>query len=463
MSVSEKEPKRAATPPGRHRRLRHWLLGALLVLVLVLASALTVAWWGVFRMAEPASWPPAADAVTSAGALDATAAFLARKDVSVNDLGMQFAWTTALKVEPLPEGTTFYPRMLEDIRAARHSVHLLQFGFTPGEVGDQFAAALKDAAARGVEVRLVVDEYGSKPAGTSKAMYDELAASGVEIVVNDILPPSANGLWPDRLRAWSLNQLGHHEHRKLLIVDGAVAYTGGAGIEDHFANGAFHDLMVRLTGSMVRDLQAVFLTTFRAHGGVVAADAAALAAYFPEPQDPGDVPAAVVGTRHARDVSALQASRQLIADAQRHIDITNPYFTDDAFVDDIIAAARRGVRVRVLVAQESNSAMHSGALRHDYGRMLAAGIQIWEYPDAVVHAKVLIADDAVLFGTINLDAWALYRAYEVGVITVDAATADLFEDRLFAPDIARSRPGAVPDDARTRLGDWFADKLSYFL
>jgi cardiolipin synthase len=294
-------------------------------------------------------------------------------------------------------------------------------------------------------------------------MYDDLAAVGVQVVVNDLLPLCETGLWPDRVHEWSTRQVGHHEHRKLLVVDGRIAYTGGAGIEDHFANGAFHDLMVRVTGDVVRELQMVFLTTFHAHGGRLPADEAALEECFPQFAEPGVLPAVAVGTRHTRDVSALQATRALIDRAQYRIDITNPYFTEDEFVDGIIAAAQRGVKVRVLVAQESNSVLHSAALRHDYARMLAAGVEIWEYPDAVVHGKVLVADDTVVFGTVNLDAWALYRAYEVALVVQDAATAELFERRLFEPDIAVSRPGEAPADAWTRFTDWCADALSYFL
>ena len=414
-------------------------------------------------MAEPPSWPPAPTAVTADGALQATSDFVSRDDVTVSDLGTQFAWATAATVEPWPEGRRFLPRMLDDIRAARSSVHMMQFGFTSGKVGEEFAAALKEAVGRGVEVRLVVDSYGSRPSRSSQAMYDDLAAAGVQIVVNDVLPLWETGVWPDRDLEWSLRQVGHYEHRKILIVDGRVAYTGGAGIEDHFADGGYHDVMTRLTGGVIRQLQMVFLTTFRAHGGPVDGDVAALAPYFPMPEDPGVKPAIVVGTAHARDVSALQSSRQLIDDAQTRIDVANPYFTEDEFVDRLIAAARRGVKVRVLVSQESNSAIHSAALRHDYGRMLDAGIEIWEYPDAVLHGKVLLVDDAVTFGTVNLDAWALYRAYEVGVVVVDQKTAQLFEKRLFGPDIAISRPGEAPTGLWTRLVDWAADKLSYFL
>lgn len=447
----------------RPRRPPRWVLWALASLGLGLGVVYALLWWGVLRQSEPASWPPAPDAVTADGALAATAEFVGREEVTVNDLGTQFAWSTAATVDPLPDGERFYPPMLADIAAARDSVHLLQFGFTPGEVGDRFAAALEDAVGRGVEVRLVVDAYGSRPNGKSEAMYDDLAAAGVEVVVNDLMPPCRTGLWPDRSLVWSFAQVGHHEHRKVLIVDGRVAWTGGAGIEDHFANGGFHDVMVRVTGAVVRELQMVFLTTFRAHGGPLPGGEAALAGYFPTADDPGAFPAIVVGTRHTRDVSALQAIRALTDGAEERIDVTNPYFTEDELVDRLVAAAGRGVKVRVLVAQQSNSAIHSGALRHDYGRMIDAGIEIWEYPDAVVHDKVLVVDDTVLFGTVNLDAWALYRAYEVGVIVVDRETADLFESRVFERDITISRRGSVPHDAWTRFTDWLADALAYFL
>ena len=186
----------------KHRRLWRWVLGVLAGLPSSLVCVYAPALVGRLRMDEPTSWPPSADAVTADGALAATAAFVARDDVTVNDLGTQFAWSTAATVEPLVDGEHFYPLMLADVRAARSSIHLMQYGFTPGEIGDEFAAALKDAVGRGVEVRLVVDEYGSRVGGKSEAMYDDLAAAGVQVVVNDLFPPCWTGLWPDRELDW---------------------------------------------------------------------------------------------------------------------------------------------------------------------------------------------------------------------------------------------------------------------
>jgi cardiolipin synthase len=141
----------------------------------------------------------------------------------------------------------------------------------------------------------------------------------------------------------------------------------------------------------------------------------------------------------------------------------NPYLTDRDMIERIIAAARRGVKVQIVVAETSNNAQASAALRHRYAELLDAGVELWELPDTVVHAKVVVADDVVSFGTVNLDAWALYRNSEIMMIARSAEAATLFEQRLFEPDIARSKPGVPPSGPKDRLGAWLGDKLTYFL
>jgi cardiolipin synthase len=101
----------------------------------------------------------------------------------------------------------------------------------------------------------------------------------------------------------------------------------------------------------------------------------------------------------------------------------NPYFTDRGMLERIVDAGKRGVRVRILVPVESNNPPADAALRHQYGRLLDAGVEIWEYP-AVMHAKVTVADDTVIVGTVNYDAWALYRNLEVALLIEDVAVAD---------------------------------------
>jgi cardiolipin synthase len=140
----------------------------------------------------------------------------------------------------------------------------------------------------------------------------------------------------------------------------------------------------------------------------------------------------------------------------------NPYLTDHDMLERIVGAARRGVRVRVVVSEKSNNGMATAALRHRYADLLAAGAEVWEVPGTVVHAKVVVADDVVSFGTVNLDAWALYRNSEIMMIARSPDAAALFRERLFEPDIARSVPGRPPSGVQ-RLQSRLADRLAYYL
>jgi cardiolipin synthase len=218
--------------------------------------------------------------------------------------------------------------------------------------------------------------------------------------------------------------------------------------------------MVRVTGSVVRQAQAAFLTSFRGHGGPLPAD---LDPYFPPPADPGEIPVALAQVIPRGFVAASQAIREQIDGARRRLDVMNPYVTDRDMLERILAAAQRGVRVRIVVSETSNNPQASAALRHRYDDLLSAGVEIWELPGTVVHAKVVVADDVVSFGTVNLDSWALYRNSEIAIIARSPDVAAVFEERLFEPDIARSRPGEPPSGLGAAVEAWLWDKLTYFL
>jgi cardiolipin synthase len=380
------------------------------------------------------SWPPPADAVTPADAQAATEAFAGGPRDT-----LPFAWSTAATLEPWADGVNFFPRILADVEAARSSVHILMFGWREGEVGMRMAALLERKLAEGVDVRVLVDGLGSRPHGAARAMYDALTRAGAQIAVNEFR--------------------GRVDHRKLFVIDGAVAWTGGAGIEDHFASGAFHDVMVRVTGDVVLQAQAAFLTSFRGHGGSLPA---ALSHLFPAPADAGSVPVALAQVVPGGFVAAPEAIREQIGAARERLDVMNPYLTDRDMVERIVAAARRGAAVRLVVSEKSNSGLATAALRHRYAELLAAGVELYELPGTVVHAKVVVADDVVSFGTVNLDAWALYRNWEIMIVARSAAAAHRFRERLFEPDIARCRRGRPPVGLR-RLGSRAADKLTYYL
>ena len=291
-------------------------------------------------------------------------------------------------------------------------------------------------------------------------MYEGLAAAGAQIVVNDELPVDRDGLFPNGHVDWRQDEIGRADHRKLILVDGRIAWTGGAGLEDHFENGGFHDVMVRVTGDVVQQAQAAFLTSFRGHGAPLPAD---LSRYFPEPSEHGSTPIALAQVIPGGFVAATQALREQLDGAQRRLDVMNPYLTDTDMLDRILAAARRGVKVRVVVSETSNNPPASAALEHRYQELIDAGAEIWELPGTVVHAKVVVADNTVSFGTVNLDAWGLYRNSEVAMLVRSADAAELMEARLFEPDVARSKAGEPPAGVRARLSSFFWDALGSFL
>src|SRR5215208_8091644 len=168
-------------------------------------------------------------------------------------------------------------------------------------------------------------------------MFTRLAAMGAEIVVNDVVPFDREGLFPDgRKLAWRQDEIGRADHRKLFVIDGTVAWTGGAGLEDHFENGGFHDVMVRVTGDVVRQAQAAFLTSFHGHGGPLPTD---LSPYFPEPGEPGSTPIALAQVIPGGFVAASQAIREQIDHARLRLDVMNPYLTDRGMVERILTAA----------------------------------------------------------------------------------------------------------------------------
>lgn len=434
---------------------------ALVALLFAVAAAALVAGRQVLTTRDRPSWPPPDDAVTAQEAHAAVAAFAERRRVGPRDACLEFAWSTAASIEPHVTGVEFYPRILADVAAARSSVHILMFGWREGKVGTRLAELLERKLAEGVDVRVIVDAFGSKPYQEARPMFTRLADAGAQIVVNDVLPPGRDGLFPAGLRVHPRqHELGRADHRKLYVIDGTVAWTGGAGIEDHFEDGRFHDVMVRVTGDVVRQAQAAFLTSFRGHGGPIPPD---LAALFPVPPDAGTTPVALAQVIPGGFVAASRAIAEQIDAARERLDVMNPYVTDRAMIERMLAAAHRGVRVRVVVSERSNSAEATAALKHRYADLLAAGVELWELPGTVVHAKVVVADDVVSFGTVNLDAWALYRNSEIAIIARSADAAARMEERLIAPAVARARPGRAPVTARERVESWWWDRLAWFL
>ncbi|HET8968819.1 MAG TPA: phosphatidylserine/phosphatidylglycerophosphate/cardiolipin synthase family protein [Gaiellaceae bacterium] len=379
------------------------------------------------------------------------AELLLRAPVRRRDLGLVFDETVAASAEVHVEGRNFYPPMLEDIASATSSIHINQFGFRPGLIGDEFAEVLTARASDGISVRVVVDRQGSDPDRGSRVFYDRLLAAGVDVRVvratqlrAPVQPLAAGG--PTR---WNFDRLGSIDHRKLVVVDGRVGWVGGAGIEDHFHDGRFHDLFIRVAGPVTSQLQLVFVTTFRWLDGVIRMDE--LEALFPEQEaGPGALPATVLHNAPGGVRPITSAIAELLDSARESLDVVNPYVTDAGMIRRIAGAARRGVRVRLFVPATANNWACAGAQQHHHGNLLEAGVRILEYP-TMLHAKAFVRDgEDVLAGTCNLEAWSLKRFFEVDVLVRSPALASQFDERFSAPAEVVSRPGRALVGARER-------------
>jgi len=352
---------------------------------------------------------------------------------------MDFAKSRGV-VDLVIDGVNFFPRILADIESARSSVHVSEFEFRPGRIGDQFAVLLKKKAAQGVEVRLIVDRLGSAVDTASRRLMAELAAAGVQIVQNDTLGLHRRGLLGGHRQtvAWRFDELARADHRKLFVIDGCVGWVGSAGIADHFFDGRFHDVYVRTEGEVVAYLQTIFLASFRFLGGPLPEDPGWIASCYPPATNPGTTPIAVL---HNAPRAGLLANTDAIADlidtARARIDIVCPYTADRGMLQRLMSAARRGVSVRFLAPARSGSWATAWAFAHYIPGLLASGIDVW-LNAAFPHAKVILADDRVLIGSTNLDAWALYRNWELGLLIDDAAVTQRVRAELFDRDIDRA-------------------------
>jgi cardiolipin synthase A/B len=376
---------------------------------------------------------------------------LAAGPVNRDALALDFSKSAASSAEVHVEGRNFYPPMLADVAAAASSIHINQFGFRPGVIGDGFAEALVAKAAEGVRVRLIVDRKGTDPEGSSRALYERLTAAGIEVCVVRATKVRApvGPLGGDGEMRWNLATLGHIDHRKLVVVDGRIGWIGGAGIEDHFQDGRFHDLFLRVAGPVVAQLQLVFLASFQWLGGSIPSDEVEL--LFPElDAGPESIPAVVLHNAPGRYRPITDAIARLLENASETLDIVNPYVTDRRMIRRIEAAGRRGVHVRLFVPANANNWACAAAQRFHHAALLDAGVRILEYP-TMLHAKAFVRDgEELLAGTCNLEAWSLKRFFEIDLQVWSKAVASQFDERFCADAENVSSPGRPLDGAKER-------------
>ena len=342
-------------------------------------------------------------------------------------LGAEF--TRGNRVTLLKNGDEIFPSMLQAIAAARHSITLETYIWSSGEVSDRFVEALSERARAGVKVHVLCDGVGMLKFHDDHQR--QLLDAGVEFV--------AYG----REHWYQLKPgINHRTHRKILVVDGKVGFTGGVCIDDEWQGDAdsvklWRETHVRVEGPVVRQMQAVFManwlqTTSRLLMGE---------AYFPAEPPPAEGALAQCyksgpdeDPENAR-VSYLFA----IASARSSILIQHAYFVpDDLAIEMLIDAAQRGVRVQVIVPAINDSAFGRAAARSRWGRLLAAGVEFHCFDPAMYHCKVMVVDDLfVTIGSVNFDNRSFRINDEVNVNILDREVARAAR-RHFDEDIAQS-------------------------
>ena len=430
--------------------------------------AATGAALGRRRVARVRTDPFDPGAIRAENAAVRTAEMVARTRIRRVDLAQTFAPAISTAVEPLLHGRRYFPRMLDDIAAASDHIHLLIYGYKPGDIGETFLTALAEKAAAGVEVRLAVDAIGSEVDFKSKELFRRLLAAGIEIVAHDGIAVLRSGDLAARSFQRHGEDLLHFDHRKMVVVDGRVGYVGGSGIEDHYNDERFYDVMCRVEGPIVTQLQSVFLLSWRHHDGP-APDDPSLLRYFPpttlvvQPDVQLRAPTTVLwnvpGTGHHPISDAIERA---LDDAAREIHIVNPYISNRAILERLVAAALRGVRVRVIAPGKPTPPYPAAAFRHWYGRLIDAGVEILLHP-AMAHAKVLRIDDEVLIGGCNLDDLSLFRNDELDLLFDDPAVAELTERAIFDELGSMSAPAERTTAPRARAWNATMDRISRFL
>jgi cardiolipin synthase len=333
------------------------------------------------------------------------------------------------EVRELLNGDQAFPAMLAAVRAARHTITLETYIYWSGAVGWRFAQALAERAAAGVRVHVLLDWIGGD---LDPAMLESMRAAGVRI--SRYNPP----------RWYSLHRLNNRTHRKLLVVDGEVGFTGGLGIADAWAGnatqpGQWRDPHFVARGPVVGQMQSAFTDNWLQSTGEVLQGPG----YFPPPSAPGSAMAHVFTSSPGGGAESVQLMYLLsIAAATRTIDLSASYFVpDEVAVDALVAAMERGVRVRIILPGPAMDVPPvRWASRHRWERILAAGGAIHEFQDRMYHCKVLIVDGLwVSVGSSNFDNRSLAINDEANMNVLDAAFAAR-QTQVFEQDLARSRP-----------------------
>ena len=355
-------------------------------------------------------------------------------------------------VQILQNGDGFFPILFRDIAAAKVSVHLESYIWYDGQLTRQLIPLLARKAREGVEVRVLVDASGGKDLRNErrKALED----AGVKVA----------HFHP--LRISNLGRLNNRDHRKLVVLDGRIAYTGGFGFGDEWTGNAedrkhYRDTSLRIEGPVVHRLQAAFSENWIEETGEIPADAK----FFPHLAPAGTTLAHVAYTSPTHSISSVQILYYLaIKAARREIIIQNPYLLPDrAAIEALEEAVGRGVDVKIMVPSDdaTDNALVQHASHHHFGTLLRKGVKIWEYDRTLLHQKVIVIDGLwSSVGSTNFDDRSFQLNDEINVGLLDAQIAAQLR-AAFAADLRYARQRTFEEWSERSLWHKAVDGVAY--
>jgi len=345
-------------------------------------------------------------------------------------------------IRALQNGAEIFPAMLAAIAAATRTITFETYIYWSGKVGSQFADALIERARAGVQVHVMLDWVGSKR--IDEKLIDRMKAVGIQVVRYHAL------------RWYSVARLNNRTHRKVLIIDGQVGFTGGVGIADQWSGHAqdpdhWRDVHFRVEGPVVGQMQAAFLDNWiKTTGNVLHGDG-----YFPNLRVSGALDMQLfISSPSGGSASMRLMYLAAITAAERSIDIAAAYFIPDRLMtEELVKVRKRGVRIRVLVPDKyTDSKVVRIVSRREWGPLLESGVEIYEFEPTMLHTKMLIFDGfMVSVGSTNFDT----RSFELN----DEASLNVY-DSAFAADMTRLFESDLARATRYRFENWRSRPLT---
>ena len=356
---------------------------------------------------------------------------------------------TGNKIELLHNGKMIFPAMLEAIRGAKESVNFEAFLFHSGEVGTQFCDAFVERARAGVRVRVLLDGIGSA-LSFKQSDVDRLKEAGCSFA------------YYHPIASWRLDRVNRRTHRRVLVVDGRVGFTGGVGFSDEWLGDAdspahWREVHARLEGPIVGRLQAAFQEHwFREVGETLSGSGE-----FPELSPAGDLRAQVVASQSFSVAPLSLVQAVAFSAAQKSIYITNAYCAPSSSqTRSLVAAVKRGVDVRLLLPGKHNDQPATKAAgRTAYGELLKGGVKIYEYRPTMIHSKTIVIDGIFsVLGSSNFDARSAQINEELDITVYDKAFGGEMQ-ALFERDLLRATRYTLEDFEKRSLWDRLTEWL----